>query len=42
MIVYGVDGLIFVLIQDWIGVAFHAFAILMISRGLMAARRLAA
>jgi hypothetical protein len=42
MIVYGIDGLIFVLIQDWIGVAFHAFAILMISRGLMAARRLAA
>jgi hypothetical protein len=42
MILYGLDGLIFLLIQDWIGVGFHAFAIFMMSRGYMASRQLAA
>src|SRR5499433_1765056 len=40
MILFGLDGLLFVLIQDWIGVAFHAFALLMIGRGYAAARQL--
>ena len=40
MILFGLDGLLFVLIQDWIGVGFHAFALLMIGRGYAAARQL--
>jgi len=42
MILFGLDGLLFVLIQDWIGVGFHAFALLMIGRGYAAARQLPA
>jgi hypothetical protein len=42
MVVYGLDGLIFLLIQDWVGVGFHAFAIVMILRGYQAARQLPA
>ncbi len=40
MILFAVDGLIFLLIQDWVGVGFHAFALLMIGRGYAAARQL--
>ena len=40
MILFGLDGLLFVLIQDWVGVAFHAFALWMIGRGYAAARQL--
>lgn len=40
MTLYGLDGLIFLMAQDWIGVAFHAFALMMILRGYSAARRL--
>jgi len=40
MILFGLDGLLFVLIQDWVGVAFHAFVLLMIGRGYAAARQL--
>lgn len=39
---FALDGAIFVLIQDWVGVGFHAFALLMILRGYLAARRLSA
>ena len=42
MTLYALDGAIFVLIQDWPGVGFHAFALLMILRGYVAARRLPA
>ena len=42
MTLFALDGAIFVLIQDWIGVGFHAFALLMIVRGYVAARRLSA
>jgi len=42
MILYGLDGGIFLLIQDWIGVGFHAFAIFMMFRGYVAARQLSA
>lgn len=39
-IFYAVDGLIFVAAGDWVGVAFHAFVVVMALRGLDAARRL--
>lgn len=39
-IFYAVDGLIFVAAGNWIGVAFHAFVVVMALRGLDAARRL--
>jgi hypothetical protein len=42
MVAYGLDGLLFLLVQDWVGVGFHAFAIAMIMRGYMAARQLPA
>jgi hypothetical protein len=40
MILFALDGGIFVIIRDWVGVGFHAFAVAMIGRGYMAARRL--
>jgi hypothetical protein len=40
MVFYGLDGLIFLLVQDWVGMGFHAFAIMMIMRGYLAARQL--
>lgn len=38
---YALDGLIFLVARDWVGVAFHAFVVVMTIRGLDAARRLA-
>jgi hypothetical protein len=40
MVLFGLDGCIFLLAQDWIGVGFHGFALAMIARGYVAARRL--
>jgi len=40
MILYGLDGAIFLIVQDWVGVGFHAFVLVMIGRGYMAARQL--
>jgi hypothetical protein len=40
MALYSLDGAIFLLIQDWVGVGFHAFALIMIGRGYAAARKL--
>lgn len=37
---YALDGLIFLVVRDWVGVAFHAFVVVMTVRGLDAARRL--
>jgi len=37
---YAVDGLMFVAVGDWVGVAFHAFVVVMVVRGFDAARRL--
>jgi hypothetical protein len=37
---YALDGLIVLAARDWIGVAFHAFVVVMTVRGLDAARRL--
>jgi hypothetical protein len=42
MVLYALDGVIFLLVQDWLGVGFHAFALTMILRGYLAARRLPA
>lgn len=36
MVVYGLDGLIFLLVQDWLALAFHAFVLYSIYRGLAA------
>jgi len=38
--IYALDGLIFVGLKDWVGVAFHVFVLVMTVRGLDAARRL--
>lgn len=40
IVFYGLDGLLFLLVQDWVGVGFHAFAVMMILRGYLAARQL--
>jgi hypothetical protein len=40
MTLYALDGAIFLLIQDWVGVGFHVFALIMIGRGYAAARKL--
>ncbi len=40
MVLFGLDGCIFLLAYDWIGVGFHAFALAMIAKGYVAARRL--
>jgi hypothetical protein len=37
---YALDGLIFLAVRDWVGVAFHVFVLVMTVRGLDAARRL--
>ena len=42
MTLYALDGVIFLLVPDWLGVGFHAFALAMILRGYLAARRLPA
>lgn len=40
MTLYALDGVVFLLIQDWVGVGFHVFALAMILRGYLAARQL--
>jgi len=40
MVLYALDGVIFLLIQHWVGVGFHAFALVMIGRGYAASRQL--
>jgi len=39
---YGLDGLVSLLIQDWLGVGFHVFVIVLILKGFRAARQLGA
>jgi hypothetical protein len=36
MILYAFDGLLFVLVQDWLGIGFHLFALYCIYKGLQA------
>jgi hypothetical protein len=40
MVVYGLDGLIFLLVQDWLAIAFHAFVLYSLYRGLAANMKL--
>jgi hypothetical protein len=40
IILYVLDGVIFLLFADWLSVGFHAFALIFIVRGLMAANKL--
>lgn len=40
LILYVADGLLFLIIQDWLGLAFHAYASYCIVRGLTANKRL--
>ncbi len=40
MVLFALDGLIFLLVKDWIGVAFHAFVVYCLWRGLTACREL--
>jgi GYF domain 2 len=42
MILFALDGVIFLLVQDWIGVGFHAFVLFCLFRGFMACRALKA
>lgn len=42
MVLYGLDGLIFIWAQDWLGLAFHAYALFMMYLGLQAYRKLQA
>jgi hypothetical protein len=40
MIFYALDGLLFLLVQDWLGVGFHAFVLFCLFRGFQACRKL--
>lgn len=42
MIVYAVDALLFLIAQDWLGLGFHAFALILIASGWSAYRRMIA
>ena len=37
---YGLDGLICLLVHDWLGVGFHVFVVILILKGFQAARQL--
>ena len=40
MVLYALDGCLFLLVRDWPALGFHVFALVMIGRGYVAARRL--
>lgn len=40
MVLFALDGVIFILTQDWLGVGFHAFVLFCLVRGYMACREL--
>ena len=40
MVLFALDGVIFLLAQDWLGVAFHAFVLYCLFRGLQGSRAL--
>ena len=42
MVLFALDGGIFLLAQDWVGVGFHAFALFYLFRGMSACRELKA
>jgi len=39
MVLFALDGLIFLLVQDWLGVGFHAFVLFCLFRGFSACRK---
>jgi hypothetical protein len=41
MLLYFVDGLIFLLVQDWLSIGFHAFALFCIFGGYASMKKLA-
>jgi hypothetical protein len=42
MVIYTLDGLVFLLVQDWLPIAFHVFVLYSLYRGLAALRKLKA
>jgi hypothetical protein len=42
MVLFALDGLIFLLVQNWLGVGFHAFVLFCLFRGVVACRELKA
>ena len=42
MVLYGLDALLFLPIQFWLGIAFHVFILFRLFRGLQACNQLAA
>lgn len=42
MVLFALDGVLFLLVQDWIGVAFHAFVLYCLFRGFQGCRALSA
>jgi len=42
MILFALDGVLFLLVQDWLGVGFHAFILFCLFRGFKACRELTA
>jgi hypothetical protein len=38
--VYGLDGLTFLAVRNWIGLGFHVFVLVLVFKGLQAARQL--
>ena len=40
MVLFGLDGLLFVLVKDWLGVGFHVFVLYCLYRGLSACRQM--
>ncbi len=42
MTLYTLDGLLFLLVADWLSLGFHVFALFFIARGYLACRKLAA
>jgi hypothetical protein len=40
MLIYALDGLLFVLVQDWLSAGFHAFALFCVFKGLQALNEL--
>ena len=40
LVIYALDGLIFLLVQDWLAIAFHVFVLYCLYRGMAANRKL--
>jgi hypothetical protein len=40
MILFALDGVFFLVVQDWIGVAFHAFVLFSLFRGFQAIKEM--